>query len=251
MRITADVYFTIIPEWVLYADISPVAVRLYGVLARLAGQKGHCIARRRVIAEKVRVHVSTMDRALEELLDIGAVSVKRRIIEGRQYANEYRVHVAAVTGRLPLRAGEEPPIHQRVDPSAPERTQEEEVPEPEVSEVTPSSVANDRPEIERLCSLLADEIEGNGAKRPVITKRWRDACRLMIDRDGRTPEQIEKAIRWSQGHEFWRSNILSMPKLREKYETLRLQASRSSTSNNGPGPYRNPQQEGAYEESVR
>jgi hypothetical protein len=50
----------------------------------------------------------------------------------------------------------------------------------------------------------------------------------MLDRDGRTEAQITAAIDWSQDHEFWRSNILSMPKLREQYEKLRLQAVRAT-----------------------
>lgn len=87
-----------------------------------------------------------------------------------------------------------------------------------------------RPEVEQLCTLLADLIEGNGSKRPRITKRWRDACRLMLDRDERTPQQVEAAIRWCQADEFWRANILSMPKLREQYDRLRLAAQRQRAS---------------------
>lgn len=99
-------------------------------------------------------------------------------------------------------------------------------------ERTPDSILEEmpeRPEISQLCELLADAVEANGSKRPSITKRWRDAARLMIDRDGRTPADIAAAINWSQRDSFWRSNILSMPKLREKFDTLRLQAERSGT----------------------
>jgi hypothetical protein len=87
-----------------------------------------------------------------------------------------------------------------------------------------------RPDVERLCQHLADRIEANGCKRPAVTKRWRDSARLMLDRDGRTEQQIATAIDWCQDNEFWRSNILSMPKLREKYDQLRLQASRKPAS---------------------
>lgn len=83
---------------------------------------------------------------------------------------------------------------------------------------------NVRDDVERLCTRLADRVEANGSRRPAITAKWRDAARLMLDRDGRTEQQISGAIEWSQDHEFWRSNILSMPKLREKYDQLRLQA---------------------------
>lgn len=88
-----------------------------------------------------------------------------------------------------------------------------------------------RPDVERLCKHLADRIEANGCKRPAIGKKWRDAARLMIDRDGRTEQQITTAIDWCQENEFWRSNILSMPKLRDKYDQLRLQAGRKPGNN--------------------
>lgn len=96
---------------------------------------------------------------------------------------------------------------------------------------TPSSGTLDRVEerredVERLCLRLAEAIEANGSKRPPINKGWRDAARLMLDRDGRTEAQITAAIDWSQGDEFWRCNILSMPTLRKQYEKLRLSAQR-------------------------
>ena len=50
----------------------------------------------------------------------------------------------------------------------------------------------------------------------------------MLDNDGRTEQEIHGAIDWCQADEFWRSNILSMPKLREKYDQLRLQAQRNA-----------------------
>lgn len=86
----------------------------------------------------------------------------------------------------------------------------------------------DRPDIDSICDHLANRIEANGSKRPTIGKGWRDAARLMIDNDGRTEDEIHGAIDWCQADEFWRSNILSLPKLREKFDTLRLQAQRRS-----------------------
>ena len=83
-----------------------------------------------------------------------------------------------------------------------------------------------REDVERICAYLADRIAGNGSSRPVVNKRWRDAARLMLERDGRTEEQILRAIDWCQDDEFWRCNILSMPKLRAQWDQLRLQARR-------------------------
>lgn len=93
-----------------------------------------------------------------------------------------------------------------------------------------AALAAPRPEIDALLDLLDSEIVSNGSKPPARTQKNRDAIRLMLDRDGRTVEQIENAIRWCQADSFWRSNILSAVKLREKYDQLRLTAQRQQGS---------------------
>ncbi|WP_416902733.1 helix-turn-helix domain-containing protein [Micromonospora echinospora] len=113
---------------------------------------------------------------------------------------------------------------------------------PTTTNKTPSSRPGQKPDdtvgapprldVDRVCRHLADRIEGNGSKRPTITKGWRDAARLLIDRDGRTVEQIVRCIDWCQDDPFWRSNVLSMPKLREKYDQLRLAAQRDTGRTN-------------------
>jgi len=86
-----------------------------------------------------------------------------------------------------------------------------------------------RPDVEALLDLLDEGIVANGGRAPTRNKANRDAMRLLIDKDGKTPEKIAAAIRWCQADEFWRANVLSASKLREKYEQLRLNAQRSST----------------------
>lgn len=86
----------------------------------------------------------------------------------------------------------------------------------------------DRPDVEAICAHMADSVADRTGRRPRITKKWRDAARLMIDRDGRTPDQVHAAIDWVARSEFWRSNILGVPKLREKWDTLKLQAERGA-----------------------
>lgn len=99
-------------------------------------------------------------------------------------------------------------------------------------EKTSSSLAIvERPDVEKICRHLADRIADNGSKRPRITKTWRDEARRLIDLDGKSVEQIIRAIDWCQDHSFWRANIMSMPALREKYDRLRLEAQRGSGSN--------------------
>lgn len=81
-----------------------------------------------------------------------------------------------------------------------------------------------RPDVEQLCEHLAHRVAGNGCKRPTITKRWRDEARRMLDRDGRPLDEALRLIDWCQADQFWRSNVLSLPKFREKYDQLRLRA---------------------------
>lgn len=92
-----------------------------------------------------------------------------------------------------------------------------------------------RRDVEALCALLADLVEANGSKRPTVTKRWRDSARLLIDNDGRATDEIARVIRWSQASDFWRANVLSMPKLRDKYDTLRMQSERAIPAASTPG----------------
>ena len=90
----------------------------------------------------------------------------------------------------------------------------------EVADATP------RHDVEELLDLLDAEIEANGGRKPNRTKKNHDAIRLMLDRDNIPASDIAGAIRWCQADEFWRSNILSASKLRDKYDTLRAQARR-------------------------
>lgn len=120
----------------------------------------------------------------------------------------------------------QPSVSQAVRETTDTNNQEE----PSSSEMgspTPDADAAPRPEVVELCNHLADKVTLNGNRRPTVGKRWYRACRLLIDVDERTPEQIRKAIDWCQADPFWSTNIHSMQKLREKYDTLRAQARRS------------------------
>lgn len=81
-----------------------------------------------------------------------------------------------------------------------------------------------REDVADLCETLASLIEANGSKRPNVGKRWQDSARLLLDTDGRPLAEAKAVMRWSQQDEFWKSNILSMSKFREKYDQLRLRA---------------------------
>jgi hypothetical protein len=80
-----------------------------------------------------------------------------------------------------------------------------------------------------LTDLLISEIKNNNpqAKTPANLNNWQNDIRLLIS-DGYNLEQIEKVIKWCQGDDFWKSNILSAKKLREKMGTLIIQMGRGT-----------------------
>ncbi|MEV1013741.1 hypothetical protein AB0I89_23610 [Micromonospora sp. NPDC049801] len=86
----------------------------------------------------------------------------------------------------------------------------------------PKKVEPYREDVERVCTYLAEWIVKNGSKRPTISDGWRAEARRMIDLDKRSLDEIHRITRWSQKHPFWKSNIMSIPKLREKFDQLRL-----------------------------
>jgi len=71
--------------------------------------------------------------------------------------------------------------------------------------IRPRDAAPDIPrgDVREVCRHLADRIEHNGSKRPVITQAWLQEARLLIDSDGRTVAQVLKAIDWCQADTFW------------------------------------------------
>jgi hypothetical protein len=56
-------------------------------------------------------------------------------------------------------------------------------------------------------------------KKPDFDK-WADDIRKMVELDKHTPEEIAKVFEWTNRDNFWRTNILSPSKLRQKFSQL-------------------------------
>jgi ribosomal protein S21 len=81
----------------------------------------------------------------------------------------------------------------------------------------------------QLAEHLKNQILANkpDARVPDNLDSWADTFRLMVERDGRACQQIAAVIDWCQSDDFWRANILSANKLRQKFDQLELQMRRS------------------------
>lgn len=100
----------------------------------------------------------------------------------------------------------------------------------------------DRIDVEQLCTRLRDRVIENGCKPPKITSAWRTSARLLLDTDHRPLQEALWMIDWCQRDEFWRPNVLSMPKFRDQYDQLVLKAKaevkRNRSGGSGPGDRR-------------
>lgn len=84
------------------------------------------------------------------------------------------------------------------------------------------------PEAVRLSGVLADMILQNNPgntslgekQRDATVKKWAADIDKLIRIDGKAPEEVERVIRWCQQDSFWKGNILSGAKLREKWDQL-------------------------------
>lgn len=86
-----------------------------------------------------------------------------------------------------------------------------------------------------LAELLFQKMRENNptVKKPNL-ESWANEVRLMRQIDKRTIEQILYLIDWTQKDSFWRSNVLSIAKLRKQYDTLvlRVKESKAGKGNN-------------------
>jgi hypothetical protein len=84
-RIETDIRFSIIPEWVIDSPISDRAIRIYGILARYADNETlQAFPSRELLAKRSQCSAKSVDRALEELIGVGAV-VKHHRKSGNGY----------------------------------------------------------------------------------------------------------------------------------------------------------------------
>jgi hypothetical protein len=231
------------PDWLCALEITWTAKAVYSAAAGEADGEWVEFTHHEM-SGRLGMDPSTVKRATNALVEAGLIIRERtghaRIQGGsNRYAFVWREEfggslrrgqiappVGAATGRAerPARGGQQtPPVG---GGSPPPLIEEEGKDLREEQQATEG-----RLHAERLCGLLADHVERQSDERPRITDAWLRAARLMVDRDGRTPEQIERAIAWVAASEFWAPNILAMPKLRAKWPTLVAQAKRDARRN--------------------
>lgn len=252
--VETDVKFAMVPEWLIRADVSSRAVHLYAALHRRADKDTNvAFPSRRFLADWLHCSPDSVDRALADLVRVGAVTVEARSDGQRQTSNRYILRgcrAAPVQGEV--RAGADDDERARAQHPLGARAQgkneshkERESNERETrSNTCPTSasaavavapqatdVADEfDPTVVELTRRLGKAVMHNGHKTPKAGSKTVRAWFLAIDRllrlDGADPGEVERVIDWCTADDFWQANIRSAPKFREKYSTLRLHMQR-------------------------
>jgi DNA-binding Lrp family transcriptional regulator len=190
----------------------------------------------RILAQETGLGEATVKRHLSDMEAAGWIVRNRPTQEAARLTGArttYRLDVPQGPEVSQARAQSEPPMAQPGPTQGPERAQPGPTAGPIKEDSRSLTIRNDqtpsrdsRPDVDEICRYLADKIEANGSKRPRITPKWRTEARLLLDADGKAVDQVKRAIDWCQADGFWRSNVLSMTKLRDKWDQMRLAALR-------------------------
>ena len=115
-NIDADIRFSIIPEWILDSSLSDKAIRIYGILARYADNETlQAFPSRETLAQRARCHVKSVDRAVRELIEAGAVFKSQRKNGGEWQSNVYTLR------RIPAKGGRDTSVATLGTPMSPPR----------------------------------------------------------------------------------------------------------------------------------
>lgn len=91
--------FSMVPDWILYADITPVTLKIWCVLARFANRDDFAFPTIETIAKASGLSIPTLRRALKELEGLGAIEIVSQYDEnGRQRSNGYFLNYVRPSG---------------------------------------------------------------------------------------------------------------------------------------------------------
>lgn len=86
--------FEMVPHWLLHdLNVNALAIRLYLVLRQHANAEGTCFPSRQRLCDLLGVSLPTLDKAREQLVQAGALTIRRRKDVANQWASSlYVVH---------------------------------------------------------------------------------------------------------------------------------------------------------------
>jgi DNA-binding transcriptional regulator YhcF (GntR family) len=191
------------------------------------GENGKCWPAERTIANELNLNLETVQNSLARLAKNKKISIQKSEKRGKGHSNKYTV-IDRKNQSIEIDCAEKPVNNDRKNQSAIDRkNQSKKKPYKTNHKNTPYS--GDSIEL-KLASLLLEKIleRKPDFKKPNL-QQWAADIDLMIRRESRKPEVIERVIVWCQadsgngnGWAGWQNNILSTAKLRDKFDRLEL-----------------------------
>ena len=229
-------YYAVIPATVRYDNnVVPSAKLLYGEITALCNEKGYCWATNDYFSKLYSVSKRTISTWIKSLCNAGYISAELVLDDSSQKVKMRCLKVEANFDAHLMKTSI--PSRKKVpDPHEENFAENNTINNISSSQIFEQPKINDNGiknkkifEADSAPYLLAKFLENNITENnPKFPKsesqrqRWAKDFDLMIRRDKIDADDIAEVIEWCQRDNFWRSNILSGKKLREKYQQLRM-----------------------------
>ena len=233
-------YYAVIPATVRYDNnVVPSAKLLYGEITALCNEKGYCWATNDYFGRLYSVSKRTISTWIKSLCDAGYISTEF-ILDNESQKVKVRCLKVVEKNFVALTKETSGPPRSRLREPHEENFAENNTLNNTFnissSQIFEKSKINDErvkkkkvfeadSEAYLLAKFLEKCITENNPKFPQNEsqrQRWAKDFDLMLRIDRIDADDIAAAIEWSQNDNFWRSNILSGKKLREKYQQLAM-----------------------------
>ncbi len=232
MKVTSDLRFAILPEWLIdHPDITPIALRVFAVLARYADKDTDEARRsRQTIADRARCSLTHLDRALLLLRQAGAVTWEHQYDSRGPAPSAYQLHFIPggfsppVVVPLPAGGGTS-----SIDSSIGGDTSEQVSPAAGVS--TCPQAGCDRgaehagPHRDPWWEAIA-QATYPGEQIPEQHEKLAGKLAARARKAGHPPERILEAAAWI--HDHWGADRLTLPSLVQNYERASGELARNS-----------------------
>ena len=242
---TRKSYYAVIPAAVRYDNrIIPHAKLLYGEITALCNEKGYCWATNDYFSNLYSVSKRTISSWIKSLCDAGYITSDfvfendSKKVKVRCLKVEANFYTRRMKTSIPSRSklhdpheenfAENNTLNNTINNSSSQLSETEKNQETEKQKVDDKMINTNKKfesddEPYKLALYLEDCIRFNEPKFPHSEQRrqcWTKDIDRMLRIDKIDPDEVAAVIAWSQKDPFWRSNILSGKKLREKYPQL-------------------------------
>ena len=202
-----------------------------------ADPNGWIYKTKKELEEETAIPRSTQDRVRNKLVKMGLIEVKNKCKKGSSTpVLHYRINTEGVVAMTQnelsamTQSGSlhKPKVSCSNDPKLTNHIGTEDNTEDNTEESQQSAKADVDKTLKfsekdlEMATLLANLIKNNNPEWRLKggIKTWATHIEKLHRIDGRTYEQIEYTIRWTQRDQFWQQNILSTAKLRKQFNNL-------------------------------